>query len=116
MAKRIEIPEVFPAVGDVAGKRVVLTGAGRGLGEVIAHALSRAGAKVALVARTERDLGLVAGALQGPTTRWPTRRSPRGAASTPGSATRGSRPWWPARWKPALRSGGRSSTSTSPAR
>jgi NADP-dependent 3-hydroxy acid dehydrogenase YdfG len=67
MPKRIEIPDEFPAVGDVSGKRVVLTGAGRGLGELIAHALSRAGAKVALVARTERDLTAVAAALDGPT-------------------------------------------------
>ena len=67
MPKRIEIPDKFPAVGDVSGKRVVLTGAGRGLGELIAHALSRAGAKVALVARTERDLTAVAAALDGPT-------------------------------------------------
>lgn len=70
MPKRIEVPDEFPAAGDVSGKRVVLTGAGRGLGEVIAHALSRAGAKVALVARTERDLGVVAEALQGPTLRF----------------------------------------------
>jgi NAD(P)-dependent dehydrogenase (short-subunit alcohol dehydrogenase family) len=71
MAKRIEIPEAFPAVGDVAGKRVVLTGAGRGLGELVAHALSRAGAKVALVARTDRDLKEVADAVSGPTLRFP---------------------------------------------
>jgi NAD(P)-dependent dehydrogenase (short-subunit alcohol dehydrogenase family) len=67
MTKRIEIPDEFPAVGGVSGKRLVLTGAGRGLGEVIAHALSRAGAKVALVARTERDLMTVAAELSGPT-------------------------------------------------
>jgi NAD(P)-dependent dehydrogenase (short-subunit alcohol dehydrogenase family) len=67
MRKRIEIPSEFPAVGDVSGKRVVLTGAGRGIGELIAHALSRAGACVALVARTERDLSAVAAALPGPT-------------------------------------------------
>ena len=71
MPKRIEIPSEFPAVGNVAGKRVVLTGAGRGLGELIAHALSRAGACVALVARTERDLVAVAEALPGPTLRFP---------------------------------------------
>ena len=35
MPKRIEIPDEFPAVGDVSGKRVVLTGAGRGLGEFV---------------------------------------------------------------------------------
>jgi NAD(P)-dependent dehydrogenase (short-subunit alcohol dehydrogenase family) len=45
----------------------VLTGAGRGLGALIAHAFSHAGAKVALVSRTERDLKAVADALPGPT-------------------------------------------------
>jgi NAD(P)-dependent dehydrogenase (short-subunit alcohol dehydrogenase family) len=66
MPERIEIPEVFPPVGDVSGKRVVITGAGRGLGELIAHAFSRAEAKVVLVARTERELKSVADALPGP--------------------------------------------------
>ena len=60
MPERIEVPDEFPAVGDVSGKRVVLTGAGRGLGELIAHALSRGGARVALVARTQGDLAHVA--------------------------------------------------------
>jgi NAD(P)-dependent dehydrogenase (short-subunit alcohol dehydrogenase family) len=63
----IDIPESFPGVGAVDGKRVVLTGAGRGLGEVLAHAFSRAGAKVALVARTAADLATVQAALPGPT-------------------------------------------------
>src|ERR1700761_2956559 len=67
MPERIEVPDEFPAVGDVSGKRVVPPGAGRGLGELIAHALSRAGAKVALAARTAGDLEEVAGALPGPT-------------------------------------------------
>ena len=67
MPERIEVPDEFPAVGNVSGKRVVLTGAGRGLGELIAHALSRGGAKVALVARTSQDLADVADALTGPT-------------------------------------------------
>ncbi len=66
MAPRIEIPEAFPQVGDVSDKRVVITGAGRGLGEVVAHAFSRGGAKVALVARTESDLKVVADTLPGP--------------------------------------------------
>jgi NAD(P)-dependent dehydrogenase (short-subunit alcohol dehydrogenase family) len=65
MTVRIEIPDEFPQVGDVSGKRVVLTGAGRGLGELIAHAFSRAGARVALVARTERDIKSVADSLDG---------------------------------------------------
>ena len=59
--------ETFPDRGDVDGS------AGRDhrrrprLGELIAHAFSTAGAKVALVARTERDLKEVADALPGPT-------------------------------------------------
>lgn len=67
MTAQISIPESFPPVGDVRDKRVVLTGAGRGLGEVIAHAFSRAGAKVTLVARTAGDIESVAAALPGPT-------------------------------------------------
>jgi len=67
MLGRIEIPESFPVVGDISGGRVVLTGAGRGLGELLAHAFSRAGAKVALVARTQRDISSVAAELPGPT-------------------------------------------------
>ena len=66
MTEPIEIPASFPAPGAVTGKRVVLTGAGRGLGAVLAHAFSQAGASVALVARTERDLKAIAGALPGP--------------------------------------------------
>lgn len=66
MTKRIGIPDAFPDAGEVGGKRVVLTGASRGLGELLAHAFSRAGAKLALVARTERDLKAVADAVPGP--------------------------------------------------
>lgn len=66
MSDPIEIPETFPAPGAVAGKRVVITGASRGLGSLLAHAFSRAGASVALVARTERDLKAVAADLAGP--------------------------------------------------
>jgi len=50
----------------VAGKRVVITGASRGLGRVLATAFSRDGARVALVARTEADLKEVADELPGP--------------------------------------------------
>lgn len=53
-------------VGDVAGKRVVVTGAGRGLGQLLASAFSAGGARVALVARTEADLKAVADDLPGP--------------------------------------------------
>ena len=66
MAAEIEIPDSFPGPGDVAGKRVVITGAGRGLGRLLAHAFSDAGAMVALVARSEKDLKAVAEALPGP--------------------------------------------------
>ena len=66
MSAQIEIPDAFPVAGEVAGKRVVITGAGRGLGALLAHAFSSAGARVVLVARTERDLKAVAGALPGP--------------------------------------------------
>jgi len=67
MPEQMEIPDSFAQVGDVSGRRVVLTGAGRGLGALIAHAFSHAGAKLALVSRTERDLKAVADALPGPT-------------------------------------------------
>ncbi len=67
MQRQIQIPDSFPLVGDVSDKRVVLTGAGRGLGESLAHAFSRAGARVALVARTERDLKAVADSVAGVT-------------------------------------------------
>src|SRR4051812_7501611 len=66
MPRRIEIPDQFPTGADVRDKRVVLTGAGRGLGQVLAHAFSDAGALVALVARTESDLEKVAAELPGP--------------------------------------------------
>lgn len=66
MSEQIEIPRSLPRGGDVRGKRVVLTGAGRGLGRVLAHAFSQAGALVALVARTEADLKDVAAELPGP--------------------------------------------------
>lgn len=62
----IEIPSSWPDGADVAGKRVVLTGASRGLGRVLAHAFSHAGALVGLVARTEADLKDVAAELPGP--------------------------------------------------
>jgi NAD(P)-dependent dehydrogenase (short-subunit alcohol dehydrogenase family) len=65
-SEQIEIPRSFPNSGDVSGKRVVLTGAGRGLGRLLAHAFSQAGALVALVARTEADLKAVADELEGP--------------------------------------------------
>ena len=67
MTDPIDIPPSFPDPGAVRGKRVVITGAGRGLGSLLAHAFSRAGADVALVARTEKDLKAVAEGLPGRT-------------------------------------------------
>jgi NAD(P)-dependent dehydrogenase (short-subunit alcohol dehydrogenase family) len=46
--------------GVLAGRRAVVTGAGRGLGRSIALALAGAGADVALTARTAADLELAA--------------------------------------------------------
>jgi len=67
MTAPIDIPESFPDPGAARGKRMVITGAGRGLGSLLAHAFSHAGASVALVARTEKDLEAVAEALPGRT-------------------------------------------------
>lgn len=46
--------------GAYAGKKVVITGAGRGIGEAIAHAFADEGAEVALAARSEDELAKVA--------------------------------------------------------
>jgi NAD(P)-dependent dehydrogenase (short-subunit alcohol dehydrogenase family) len=66
MTEQIEIPGAFPRGNDVTGKRVVITGAGRGLGRLLAHAFSDGGALLALVARTETDLKSVAAEIPGP--------------------------------------------------
>jgi NAD(P)-dependent dehydrogenase (short-subunit alcohol dehydrogenase family) len=66
MPEQIDIPASFAGGADVTGKRVVITGASRGLGRLLAHAFSQGGARVALVARTETDLKTVADELPGP--------------------------------------------------
>jgi NAD(P)-dependent dehydrogenase (short-subunit alcohol dehydrogenase family) len=66
MPEQIDIPASFAGAADVSGKRVVITGASRGLGRLLAHAFSHAGARVALAARTEKDLKAVAEDLPGP--------------------------------------------------
>lgn len=51
--------------GDVSGRRVVVTGAGRGLGRVLAQAFDAGGAQLGLVARSEPALQDVAASLRG---------------------------------------------------
>jgi NAD(P)-dependent dehydrogenase (short-subunit alcohol dehydrogenase family) len=57
--------EHAPGLADVAGRRVVITGAGRGLGRVLAGAFDAAGAQLALVSRSKAPLEEVAGQLAG---------------------------------------------------
>ncbi|MGA7733051.1 MAG: SDR family NAD(P)-dependent oxidoreductase [Chloroflexia bacterium] len=49
----------------MTAKRAVVTGAGRGIGRAVALALARAGADVAVTARTLADLQSVAGEIEG---------------------------------------------------
>lgn len=61
----IEIPDRLPPIGDVAGRRVVITGASRGLGRVVGTAFARAGARLCLVARNPTTLQLMVDGLPG---------------------------------------------------
>ena len=45
---------------DLTGKKALVTGAGRGIGQAVALGLARAGADIGLVARTESQLNTVA--------------------------------------------------------
>jgi NAD(P)-dependent dehydrogenase (short-subunit alcohol dehydrogenase family) len=65
MVSDMVIPDALPAPVDVRNKRVVITGAGRGLGRVIATAFARSGATVGLVARSEDRLRELAESLPG---------------------------------------------------
>ncbi|GLC26635.1 hypothetical protein rosag_31480 [Roseisolibacter agri] len=51
--------------GNLTGRTALVTGAGRGLGRAMATHLARAGARVALVARSHAEIEAVAAALQG---------------------------------------------------
>jgi uncharacterized protein len=50
---------------ELCGKRVLITGASRGIGESLAHAFAEAGATVALVARTQDSIRALAAKLGG---------------------------------------------------
>ncbi len=114
MTDQIEIPASFPDPGAVTGKRVVITGASRGLGALLAHAFSgrrrvggargphregpeggrRGAARPDPGAQRRRDRrGLQRGGGR-------RHGRPSGAASTCGSATRGSRRSWPGPARP----------------
>ena len=56
----VRVPAHYPSAQDLSGKVVAVTGAGRGLGHVIADAMAAHGADVAVCARTQADLDKVA--------------------------------------------------------
>ncbi len=51
--------------GRLQGKRAVVTGAGRGIGRAVAERFSKEGARVALLARTRKELDETAAAIRG---------------------------------------------------
>src|ERR1700733_9351002 len=51
---------------ELRGKRVLITGASRGIGEALVHAFAEAGATVALVARTQDSIRALAAERGGP--------------------------------------------------
>jgi gluconate 5-dehydrogenase len=60
-----QLPDSSAVTSSVAGRRIVLTGASGGLGRILAHAFSAAGARVALVARKLDSLEELADSLPG---------------------------------------------------
>jgi glucose 1-dehydrogenase len=52
----VQLPERFAQLGDLSGRRALVTGGGRGLGLAIACALAEAGASVAISGRHEQFL------------------------------------------------------------
>ncbi len=61
----IAVPDRFPPIGDVTGLRVVITGASRGLGRVLAAAFAGRGARLCLAARNREMLLEVSASLPG---------------------------------------------------
>jgi NAD(P)-dependent dehydrogenase (short-subunit alcohol dehydrogenase family) len=61
----IEIPDDFPLLVDVSSLTVVITGARRGLGRLLATAFARSGATVGLAARNDEQLAKTAASLPG---------------------------------------------------
>ncbi len=59
MRPEVRVPERYPSAEDLSGKVVAVTGAGRGLGHVIADAMAAHGAAVAVCGRTQADLDKV---------------------------------------------------------
>ena len=78
MSEQIDIPVSSAGVGDVTGKRVVVTGAEPGPRPLARARVLAGGARVALVARTEADLKAVADELPGTVARARRRRDRRG--------------------------------------
>lgn len=62
---RFDIQRDYPRPGDVLGRRVVVTGAGGGLGSAVAAAFHASGASVALVGRNRETLVALADAIGG---------------------------------------------------
>ncbi|MGQ0570617.1 MAG: SDR family NAD(P)-dependent oxidoreductase, partial [Armatimonadota bacterium] len=61
----VRVPSQYPSSGNLQGKVVAVTGAGRGLGHVIADAMAAHGADVAVCARTRTDLDKAAARITG---------------------------------------------------
>ena len=61
----LDVSVAYAPTMELRGKRVLITGASRGIGEAFAHGFTGAGATVALVARTEDSLRALAAQLGG---------------------------------------------------
>jgi len=55
----------YLSIFSLEGKKVIVTGAGRGIGKAIAIAMAKAGADVSICARTKEDVERVAGEIEG---------------------------------------------------